>query len=226
MESCTSPVGQDTSFFKSIPDEVFRAIVERGDLGAKEVGRLASCCHRLSSFIDHDSFEIWIKIARQTFPTSGVTADLPLAVQLESAASEGRGKDVRDVFKEMCTRLPCRCCNTLYLAGDPHGCRRHPGVLISGHRMNGLSATWTCCGDRQHARGCEVNLHTLDPDSSYAPSHNGHAGHPVCGSALQASSYTSVTGTGVPGSKVRGIIASSKGTFLDMFRADASTVPS
>eukprot|EP00286_Rhodomonas_abbreviata_P027766 CAMPEP_0181300772 /NCGR_PEP_ID=MMETSP1101-20121128/7067_1 /TAXON_ID=46948 /ORGANISM="Rhodomonas abbreviata, Strain Caron Lab Isolate" /LENGTH=147 /DNA_ID=CAMNT_0023406029 /DNA_START=295 /DNA_END=738 /DNA_ORIENTATION=- len=135
--------------------------------------------------------------------------------QLEAAAAEGRGDDVRATYKDMCTRLPCRICRTLYLAGDPEGCRRHPGVLISGHRMNGHAATWTCCGDRRHARGCEKDCHV--PDPNYAPSHNGHPGNPICCSSNGVSSFTLASGTGVPGSRVKGRFASSRNTFLDIF---------
>ncbi len=44
------------------------------------------------------------------------------------------------------------------------------------------------------------------------------------GSTIRASSFTTVTGTGVPGSKVRGITASSHGTFLDILRAQEAVL--
>mmetsp|Transcript_35318 Transcript_35318/g.110372 ORF Transcript_35318/g.110372 Transcript_35318/m.110372 type:complete len:84 (-) Transcript_35318:789-1040(-) len=79
----------------------------------------------------------------------------------------------------------------------------HPGVLISGHRMNGHNATWTCCGSRRHADGCMQLVHA--PADGCDLRHEAKQGRTVVASC-----------TGVPGSRVRGWNAMEQRTFLDM----------
>mmetsp|Transcript_33318 Transcript_33318/g.68792 ORF Transcript_33318/g.68792 Transcript_33318/m.68792 type:complete len:166 (+) Transcript_33318:87-584(+) len=98
-----APLMCEKSYINSIPDEVLRAIIESGKLRAQEIGLLSCTCRRLSHFFGKESHEVWTRIATDSFPKLS-----PMTQQLEAAAAEGRGDDVRATYKDMCTRLPCR----------------------------------------------------------------------------------------------------------------------
>mmetsp|Transcript_39238 Transcript_39238/g.91687 ORF Transcript_39238/g.91687 Transcript_39238/m.91687 type:complete len:283 (-) Transcript_39238:690-1538(-) len=75
-----------------------------------------------------------------------------------------------DVYREVSRKEKCRRCYIgFYRGANLSTCRSHPGVLISGHRSNGLSSTWTCCGMKGHANGCREEPHVPWGDTEDNP---------------------------------------------------------
>ena len=71
-----------------------------------------------------------------------------------------------EMYKAMSLREKCRRCGVGFHRGANFAnCSVHTGVMISGHRSNGISATWTCCGSKAHAKGCTMVHHVPDPSA-------------------------------------------------------------
>jgi len=76
------------------------------------------------------------------------------------ASGASRSGEVRAMYREMSRKEKCkRCYVGFYRGANLSNCKSHPGVLISGHRSNGLSSTWTCCGMKGNADGCRAEPH-------------------------------------------------------------------
>ena len=52
------------------------------------------------------------------------------------------------MYRLACLQRQCSRCHKHYHVGrnTASACGFHPGVIISGHRDNGVRARWTCCG--------------------------------------------------------------------------------
>jgi hypothetical protein len=118
----------------------------------------------------------WFQMCCCSTHMSGTDSAKPhwLGADLQPQSEEGQA-DVPDVeldspmrssleiYKAMSLREKCRRCGVGFHRGANFAnCSVHTGVMISGHRSNGISATWTCCGSKAHAKGCTMVHHVPD----------------------------------------------------------------
>jgi hypothetical protein len=130
-----------------LPDEVLAALLVQLDFA--QVGRLATTSRRLRNVVAHgESSYVWLALASRCFPQ-----DTALAEQLHEAVQREDGSEAQKLTETMCRRARCLRCRETFRLGDARACAVHPGVLISGHRTNGLAAAWTCCNAPRHAVG-------------------------------------------------------------------------
>ena len=63
-------------------------------------------------------------------------------------AEQVKGATARLLYQLACLQRQCSRCHKRYHVGrnTAKACGFHPGVIISGHRDNGMRARWTCCG--------------------------------------------------------------------------------
>ena len=127
-----------------LPAELFEAIVAQ-DLNAAQLMRVGSSCKRLSNLVLYGLPEIWFRLSLANFSADDLLS-CPFGQSVFDAAAAGSGAESRRIYQALCRRCVCRQCGENFSAGACRGCKRHTGVLISGHRTNGIHATWTCCG--------------------------------------------------------------------------------
>mmetsp|Transcript_21697 Transcript_21697/g.48923 ORF Transcript_21697/g.48923 Transcript_21697/m.48923 type:complete len:350 (+) Transcript_21697:172-1221(+) len=180
-----------------LPNEVLGVLFSQ--LEFAQVGRLANSSRRMHALVGHaENGDVWLALAKRAFPEG-----TDLHEGLRDAVRLQRGTEARRIAQVMCKRASCTRCRSLFRAGDAAECAVHTGVLISGHRTNGVNAGWTCCNSPRHAIGCVLGAHVRDAEAALYS---------------EASKLEKTAGgcTGVPGSRVRGHTAPSHRTFLDL----------
>ena len=127
-----------------LPAELFEAIVAQ-DLNACELVRVGATCKRLSDLVLYGLPDIWFRLSLARFSTDDLLS-CPFGKKVFDAMEAGSGAESRRVYQSLCRLCVCRQCGVRFAAGACRGCKKHTGVLISGHRTNGIMASWTCCG--------------------------------------------------------------------------------
>ena len=191
-----------------IPAELYEAIAAQG-LDAGHVLTLAVTCKRVASIVLSGLPELWFRLSLDRFSMDDLLG-CPEGSALLDAFQNSSGSDCRKAFLALSRPCVCRQCGLHFTAGARSGCKRHTGVLISGHRMNGHNAKWTCCGEGRHADGCEKTLHVpSDEDAAW------RCGGPK-GCARSPLGLIPSSCTGIPGSRIRGRTPEQTLTFLDL----------
>lgn len=127
-----------------LPAELFEAIVAQ-DLSAAELVNVGATCKRLSNLVLYGLPEIWFRLSLARFTTDDLLS-CPFGEKVFEAVESGSGAESRRIYQALCRQCVCRQCGVRFSAGACGGCKKHTGVLISGHRTNGIQASWTCCG--------------------------------------------------------------------------------
>jgi len=191
-----------------LPAELVESILSQG-LDAAQVMTVGTTCKRLSLLILDGLPELWFRLSLASFTTDDLLSS-PIGSNIFDALKSGSGKDASLAMRALCAHNLCRQCGVRFFAGACRGCKRHTGVLISGSRMNGHNALWTCCSLSRHSDGCTPTTH-VSTDDGAAWGWNGPKG---C--ARSPLSLIPSSSTGVPGSRVRGRTPEFSFTFLDL----------
>jgi len=191
-----------------LPAELVEAILSHG-LNAAQVILVGTTSKRLSLLITEGIPEVWFRLTLASFTAEDLLSS-PIGANVFDALRSGNGKEARQAMQAVCQHKPCRQCGLRFYAGACRGCKRHTGVLMSGSKMNGLNATWTCCALGRHANGCTPTIHVSTEDGALW----GWNGPKGC--ARSPLSLIPGSSTGVPGSRVRGRTPEFSFTFLDL----------
>ena len=138
-------VGTSAAELANLPTELLTTVFS--SLAAADLASAESTCKK---WLAATSAGAWDSILRRDFPEVSSLVDMISAERNTQVPSSLCEAGSRWRYRVAASRRTCSRCHGQYCAGSntvqAAKCGYHPGVIISGHRDNGMRARWTCCG--------------------------------------------------------------------------------